>query len=98
VCGRSGLDYERRKATAGRQTADKQASLPDLIDAAHRYCADAARRGVDFVTFRRLAEVLGIGAPESSGLRQRFIALEPEHYTPPLWAVRPSAVVQRATA
>lgn len=98
VCGTSELDHERRKAAARRHPTHRQASAPDeLIDAAQGYCDSAASRGIDFVTFRRIAEVLELEAREASSLRRQLIARAPDRYTPPLWSVRP-AVTRSATA
>jgi hypothetical protein len=97
-CGRSELDYERRKAAARQQAAHRRGLPPEqLVDAAQRYCDNAAVRGIDFVTFRRIAEELGLGAREASSLRRQLIARTPERYTAPLWSVRP-AVAHFATA
>jgi hypothetical protein len=99
VCGRSELDAERRKSDV-RRTATAPPPLGELLAAVDAYCAQAHARGVDYVTFRRLAEVVGLDAKNAGELRRRLIADHPAHYFPPLWSVtrRPTGLSSAGTS
>lgn len=91
VCGRSELDYERRKAAElGASTTQVAASQDGGIAERYRaFLAAAAQRGSDYVTIRRLAEQ--IKAPRGAGFerwRAELIAAEPNRYARPLWSLR----------
>lgn len=88
LCGFSEIDYERAKAARIRLTTPTTIT-EDLDHQARTYERDAAARGIDFLTFRRLAEVLGISAAMTGHLRAHLIATRPAHYLPPIWATRP---------
>ena len=88
VCGRSELDHERRKADRRGGSTMPIPPLDELVVTVNRYCAEAQQRGIDYVTFRRLAEVAGLGANDATRLRHRLIEEQPERYLPPLWSVR----------
>jgi hypothetical protein len=65
LTGISELEYERRKAQRLRDIASKPPTIRDLpqVDA---HAAEAATRGADFVSVRRLAELIGVrSAPHS---------------------------------
>ena len=91
VCGRSELDQERRKA-ANRRRTQRHGLTDKVVNAAHAYCAQAQQRGIGYVTFRRLAEVVGLDANDARELRTRLIAEQPERYRPPLWSVQPAGM------
>jgi hypothetical protein len=86
----SEIDYERRKAESGgiARPTPSEASAPALVNGLAQIRADAARRGVDFITLRGLAERLGIAGAGLPDL-QRRLASSPQlgEYTPPLWSV-----------
>jgi len=92
VCGRSELDYERKKAGvlgSSRRTPVGPGELERRVLAFER---EASRRSSDSVTIRRLAEA--VGAPRGPGFeswRKELITARPERYAPPLWAVRQTA-------
>ena len=90
VCGRSELDYERRKAAAlGQASTPTQAG--ELSERYARFVREGAARGSDYVTIRRMAE--SIGAPRGAGFeawRAALIAAEPGRYARPLWSLRPA--------
>lgn len=88
VCGRSELDQERRKAQI-RRTATAPRPTNELLTEAIAYCEHARIRGIDYVTFRRLAEVLGLSVSNAHELRRNLVAGNPEHYQAPLWSVNP---------
>ncbi|HJP66566.1 MAG TPA: DUF1152 domain-containing protein [Actinomycetota bacterium] len=83
ACGFSELDYERAKA--GK--ADPSRECGGLDERALRFEREAQERGVDFVTFRRLAEALGVRGADWGRLRAELVRRRPAHYAPPLWAV-----------
>jgi hypothetical protein len=89
----SEIEYERRKADARRDTTTTD-STPDSTDTAFldqlaKIQGDAARRGVDFITLRGLAERLGLPGTRLDDLRDQLSALPNGEYAPPLWRVRP---------
>ncbi|WP_199484766.1 DUF1152 domain-containing protein [Actinomadura craniellae] len=88
LCGFSEIDYERAKATR-TPPAGPTAITKDIDDEARAYERDAAARGIDFLTFRRLAEVLNLSATMTGHLRAHLIATRPAHHLPPIWATRP---------
>ena len=62
----------------------------------HRLAVEALRarrcgRGIDFVTFRRIAEATVLGPAAAGDLRAHLVATRPEHLAWPLWAVSPIA-------
>lgn len=89
ICGRSELDYERSKAATLRSASEEDPTDP--AEASRRYrtfMEQAAARGVDLVSMRRLAEQTR--APRGPGFeawRTALINAEPERYVPPLWRV-----------
>ncbi|HZB32233.1 MAG TPA: DUF1152 domain-containing protein [Streptosporangiaceae bacterium] len=88
LCGFSEIDYERAKA-ARADTPHQRINLRDLDHEAQIYEADAAARGIDFLTFRRLAEALGLRYSMIDQLRSHLTATRPDHYLPPLWMTSP---------
>ncbi len=92
VSGRSELDYERRKAAELADRPPLAATAPRGVDERYReFLAQAAQRGSDYVTIRRLAEQ--IGAPRGAHFeewRTQLIAAEPHRYARPLWSLRPA--------
>jgi hypothetical protein len=88
----SEIDYERQKA---KQRVDAAASHPTsavaLVDQLDEIRADAARRGVDFITIRGLAERLGLSGPRLAELQRLLSSSPPDEYTAPLWNVHPHA-------
>jgi len=95
LCGFSELDYERAKATALREAGSRARHEPhavtieDLGHQARIYEHNAAGRGIDYLTFRRLAEALGVSTATAGHLRTHLITTRPAHYLPPIWATRP---------
>ena len=92
VTGRpSELEHERAKAAR----LATWAAAPDLDAIIERDLAETegavAGRGIDFVTLRRLSELLNVSGPTLAALWQRLKALRPDRYLPPLWAVHPGA-------
>jgi hypothetical protein len=59
ICGRSELDHERRKAETLAHNRPSDPSFDELRSRFQDYRGRAAQRGVDFVSFRRLTEVIG---------------------------------------
>jgi hypothetical protein len=65
ICGSSEIDYERRKAarrTTGRSSG--QADQERMLDDLWRYEQQAAARGIDLLTLRRIGEALGLSPEE----------------------------------
>jgi hypothetical protein len=86
ACGFSELDYERAKAGKAAKD-DPSRECGGLDERALRFEREAQERGVDFVTFRRLAEALGVRGADWGRLRAELVRRRPAHYAPPLWAV-----------
>ncbi len=87
VCGFSEIDYERAKCqriASATATADRL----DLDTAVRMFEQRASARGVDYTTFRRIAEAIGPPLVETSDLRKHLIATRPEGYDWPLWSLR----------
>lgn len=90
ICGFTEMDIEREKAASLGQRAPE---TPGPGELAHRIAVfeqQAALRGIDYVSLRRLAEQ--IGAPRGPGFeawRSALIREHPERYVRPLWSVRP---------
>jgi hypothetical protein len=86
--GRSEVDVERTKAEGRRNR------LRTLLDTeALRRCLDAldddaGRRGVAFVTIRRIAEQLGLTTPDLDELVAKLREFQPARCQPPLWLLR----------
>ena len=77
------LDAERAKATRTARSKSTQADI-DLV--LPRWQADAVERGLDYATFRRLAEVLH--STDIGDLKKSLIQRWPERYVWPLWHLR----------
>jgi hypothetical protein len=78
------LDYERDKAS---RPAGVSAGLPaGLNETVTAWEAAARGRGVDWATFRRIAEAAKTRA--IAELREHLISAHPDRYDPPLWRVR----------
>ena len=86
--GFSEIDYEREKARRVGALDHRTVSARDL-EAVHTYERSAAARGIQFVTFRRLAEATTAGAVSVTELRHRLIASRPEQLAWPLWSTEP---------
>jgi hypothetical protein len=96
VCGFSEIDYERDKAR--RNTAQPADPSPIPVNEAVReFEREAAARGVDLVTFRRIVEASGTSAADSQQLRHHLVTTRPNHDDWPLWSVlrRPVASTGR---
>jgi hypothetical protein len=93
VCGTSELDYERRAAV--RRRASAQLADADLLATVDQYSVAVQHRGVDYLTFRRLAEVTDLPTFDGAELRARLRTLRPEQDVPPLWRVRRGAAQLR---
>jgi hypothetical protein len=92
VCGFSELDAERRKAALLEPAPPADAGRRDdeeLDREVRELEAAAGDRGVDFLTFRRIAEALQLAAVPAQHLRQHLVATRPEHDAWPLWSVTP---------
>jgi hypothetical protein len=91
IFGLSEIDYERAKADRIRAGRSMQAptDLDDLVDAFER---DAAARGIDFVTFRRIAEATGMRPADAVNLVTYLTAARPDHDAWPLWSIAPVTV------
>jgi hypothetical protein len=87
VCGKSEIDFETARSTEVR---DRQRDGPDTlaaVAAAIRYGRTARERGIEYVTFRRLAEVVGTNASGATKLRDDLLRSRGDHYEPPLWRI-----------
>ncbi|WP_158882255.1 DUF1152 domain-containing protein [Amycolatopsis anabasis] len=81
--GTSELDYERAKARS------RPAARPATLAAVDKHAMEANRRGADYLSVRRLAELVGATDPPSlAGLRQLLTRARPNRYLPPLYHVR----------
>jgi hypothetical protein len=89
----SEIDYERRKASirSDTTTTDPTPAIgnPELLQQLAEIRDDAARRGVDFLTLRGLAERLGLPGTRLGDLHAHLSSRPNGDYAPPLWRVRP---------
>ncbi|MGH8571965.1 MAG: DUF1152 domain-containing protein [Gammaproteobacteria bacterium] len=89
LTGISEIDYETTKAARLR---DPRPHLPTRADlpAIDRYAADAAGRCANYVTVRRMAELLGVTSRDGfAKFRELLVDARPEQYKPPLYHVAP---------
>ena len=88
AAGTSEIEEERRKAAVMvRGSEGRILDLPALMDHLYRHAAGAANRGIDYLTLRRIGEVLGLTADELPQLRDRLRQGRSLPYFPPLWPV-----------
>lgn len=90
VCGFTEIDQERRKAEdLARQGRRPVPPTPELDRRVFAFEDGARSRGADYVTFRRLAEALGLTHSESEQVRNHLLAKRPQQHVPPLWSLHP---------
>jgi hypothetical protein len=88
AAGVSEIEEERRKAAGMvRSSGGRTLDLPRALDRLYRHAAGAADRGIDYLTLRRIGEVLGLTADELPQLRDRLRQGRSLPYFPPLWPV-----------
>jgi hypothetical protein len=80
LLGWTELDAERTKAASMGRTKAVPANIQTALP---QWEADALDRGLSYVTFRRLAEVLH--QPNVGDLRENLVRQRPEKYARPLW-------------
>jgi hypothetical protein len=96
VCGSREIDYERTKTDARHAAQRVQITAPD-DDAIRAFEHDAAAQGVDYVTFRRIAEATDLSPGAARDLRRHLATTRPDRYVWPLWSVAaPTAATARA--
>lgn len=86
VCGRSEIDYERRKAAFLVEQADNYANEFDVAAALRDYAPQARTRGIDYLTVRRIAELSGAPAKALPVIRDYLARVDPGRFQPPLWS------------
>jgi hypothetical protein len=88
AAGVSEIEEERRKAAGMvRSSGGRMLDLPTAMDRLYRHAAGAANRGIDYLTLRRIGEVLGLTADELPQLGDRLRHGRSTPYFPPLWPV-----------
>jgi hypothetical protein len=75
----------------GDASRDRRRASERLDRAVRDLEAEAGGRGVDFLTFRRIAEELQLPSGPANRLRRHLVATRPEHHAWPLWSVTPRA-------
>lgn len=88
--GTTEIDYERQKA---QRLAERPCCEPDVtvLGEIDRYVAAAAERGVDFLTVRRVAELVGATGGSATAELRRILRLDRlGQYQPPLYRTRPA--------
>ncbi|GAA1657599.1 hypothetical protein GCM10009828_104530 [Actinoplanes couchii] len=90
LMGATELDAERVKAARPRR---QQPPPTETISALRSWETAARARGIDFVTYRRLAEALH--HPDVAALRAAVIAHQPERDTGLLWEVADHCTAER---
>lgn len=82
-------DYERGKALRlGERRDGGDPEAADALAALREYETDAARRGVDFLTLRRIRTALGLSPTGLEHLTALLRAEGHPQYLPPVWLVR----------
>ena len=80
------LDFEHSKAAARAHRVATDGLDPALAKKRIRaYSADARTRGIDYLTFRRLAEVAELTAAEADAMRRTLLADESNRWQFGLW-------------
>src|SRR5699024_5052593 len=85
ACGRSEIDFEEAKA---QRLSGNPAIMPGLttLPSIDAYAAEAATRGVDHLSIRRLIELTGATDEASAtALRKLLAGNRPTRYEPPLY-------------
>jgi hypothetical protein len=85
LTGISEIDYERRKA---QRLQDVVSHPPDTRDLPRVdiFAAEARLRGADFVSVRRLAELIGVkSSPHLAAFRGLLAAQRTDRYRPPIY-------------
>ena len=81
------LDFERSKAAArAHHVAADQVNPALAAKRIHAYSADAKTRAVDYLTFRRLAEVAELTAAQADAMRRTLFADDSDRCRFGLWA------------
>jgi hypothetical protein len=99
-CGFTEINHERAKRHRSESAPDQLGSF-DLDSAIQDFERAARSRGVDYVTFRRIAEALSPAPVNTTGVRRHLIATRPGRYDWPLWSLaarRSTAPVDHARA
>lgn len=78
-CGFCEIDYERTKQER-TISAPERSGVSDLDAAIRAFEHDALTRGVDYVTFRRIAEAIGPARVDIPAMRRHLLATRPDHY------------------
>jgi len=85
LTGVSEIDYETRKAVRLHGTPSREPGIDDLVKV-DAYAAEARARGVDFISVRRIAELLGATSmSDMAALRQLLAAVRRGQYEPPVY-------------
>lgn len=91
VCGSSELEFERQSVWRRRnnlRARDRHSSPAELYATLLAYGEDAAARGVEYLTMRRVAEVLDLDREELLAFR-RFLKRRDHHGSDlPVWSCR----------
>jgi hypothetical protein len=96
ITGVSEIAYETAKAASFRDRRPYMPTNRDLKEV-DRHASSAAHRSANYVTVRRLAELLGATTePAVSALRQLLVQARSEQYYPPLYRVMPPSGGPRA--
>jgi hypothetical protein len=90
VCGFCEIDYERAKAAALVVGPRRPVNVEMIEERVTAFGSACAGRGADFVTFRRLAEAVGVpaGREEYERFRARLVRRWPQRAVAPVWSVR----------
>jgi hypothetical protein len=90
LTGLSEIDYETRKAARRAQTTVRHPTAADL-PAIDEHAATAARHGSDYLSIRRLTELLGATTLDAfAALIDVVEHYRPDRYTPSLYRTRPA--------
>lgn len=87
--GNTEIDFERQKALQRERTTKPATYKETELRAMVELVTNAVReRGADFVTFRRMAEIIGLSDIYALDLPAALLTYDSQRYDPPLWDVR----------
>jgi hypothetical protein len=88
VCGKSEIDYERRKAANLDQARQNDRLTSHQLEVVERVLREAHERGTDFITVRRLAEAIGPAA-SIEAVRMTLAERFPDNRRSTIWSTTP---------
>jgi hypothetical protein len=86
------IDRERLVMRRRERATERHEPRPEMLERLQRYSRLATGRGVDFLTIRRVAEVLEVAGDRLPELIEMLERLAPRRVAVPIWMCRPQEV------